>query len=151
MERLLDGAYRTLHAAYDRAYAAFQLVDLIWSVVYAAVKVGGGSILGLTLAIAIQVGTVVGVYRSFFPLQSPTTGEQGSPLGPFIPGAPVISAFIYFAVGESSVIIIIFLILESIFTFKLIFLLGPRGDDGEGHYSPIGDGITDAADDPLTF
>jgi hypothetical protein len=150
MERLLDGAYRMLHAAYDRAYAAFQLVDLIWSIVWAAVKVGGGSILGVILALAIQVRTAFGIYRCFFGPEFPTTGEQDSPFGPFIPGAPIISAFILFAVGESVVVIIIFFILDSLFTFKLTFLLGSRGEDAEGHFSPIGDGTTDA-DDPLSF
>ena len=151
MERLLDAVYRTLHAAYDRAYKAFQFVDLIWSIVWAATKVGGGAILGVVLAIAIQVGTVVAVFRCFFPIKSPTTSEQDSFIGFLLHNAPVISAFIYFAVGESAVVIIIFIILDSIFTFKLTFLLGSRGEDAEGYFSPIGDGTTDADDDPLTF
>ncbi len=146
MERLLDAAYRSLHAVYDRAWAAYQLVDLLWSSAWAGVKYGGGSILGVILAVAIQVRTVLGIYRCFFGPAFPTTGEQDSPFGPFIPGAPIISAFILFAVGESAVVIIIFLILHSIFTFKLKFLLGTRDEDAEGPFSPIGDGTTDADD-----
>ena len=149
MERVLDAAYRALSAAYDRAFAAYQLVDLIWSVAWAGLKYGGGSILGVILAIAIQVGTVVGVFRCFFPIKS-TTGEQDPFLDFLLLNAPMISAFIYFAVGESAIVIIIFFILDSIFTFKLTFLLGSRGEDAEGHYSPIG-GVATDADDPLTF
>src|SRR5436305_3242962 len=98
MERLLDAVYRSLNAAYDRAWASYQFVDIIWSVVWAAVKVGGGSILGVIFAIALQARIVFGIYRCFFGPEFPTTGEQDSPFGPFIPGAPIISAVILFAV-----------------------------------------------------
>ncbi len=150
MERLLDAAFRSLSAVYDRAWAAYQLVDLIWSMAWAGMKYGGGSILGVILALAIQVRTVFGIYRCFFGPEFPTTGEEDSLFGPFIPGAPVISAAILFAIGESAVVIIIFLILHSIFTFKFTYLLGTRDEDEEGHFTPIGDGATDA-DDPLIF
>jgi hypothetical protein len=150
MERLLDAAYRWLHAAYDRAWAAYKLVDILWSGVWAAVKVGGGSILGVIFAIALQARIVLGIFRCFFGPEFPTTGEQDSPFGPFIPGAPIISAFILFAVGESIIVFIIFWTLHSIFTFKLEFLLGTRDKDAEGPYSPIGDVTTDA-EDPLPF
>jgi hypothetical protein len=80
----------------------------------------------------------------------PANGVPPKPLEQFVQDAPVISAFITFAVGESASVIIIYLILDSIFGFKLVFLLGSRDDDAEGLYSPIGEGSAEA-EDPLTF
>lgn len=150
MERLLDATYQTLRAAMKVADGAYRLVDLIWSVVFAAVKVGGGSILGAVVALVIQAITVLFVYRCFFPLESFARNENASYFAWFILHFPVISAFLSFAVGESIVVIILTLILESLLHFRLTFILGSRDTDHEGHYSPIGGDAT-YFEDPFTF
>ncbi len=150
MERLLDFSYRMLRAAYQFSVAAFRLVDLLWSVAAAAVKVGGGSFLAIVLALSIQAATGYAVYRCLFPPELPPNNGWLILLTVIVRNAPVISAFVVFAVGESAVVIIIGATLDSIFTFRLNFILGSRDDDAEGLYSPIGEGPGEP-DDPLTF
>jgi hypothetical protein len=146
MERLLDAAYQTLKAAEKVADWAYRLVDLLWSVVVAAVKYGGGSILGVIVALAVQAFTVLFVYRCFFPLESFARTANVSYFAWFILNFPIISAFIAFAVGESIVVVIIWTILWSLLHFELKFVFGTRDQDEKDFYSPIGGESADAED-----
>jgi hypothetical protein len=150
MARLLDAAYQTLRAAEKVANWAYRLVDLLWSVVFAAVKVGGGSILGAIVALAIQAFTILFVYRCFFPLESFARTANASSFAWFILNFPIISAFLAFFVGESIVVVIIWTILWSLLHFELKFVFGTRERDEQDFYSPIG-GETADAEDLLTF
>ena len=149
MERFLDAAYRTTRSAMEVSFEAYKLVDLILSVAFAAVKYGGGAILGVVSVIAVEAATVFLVYRSLFAIEAFARAQHLNPISWFVQQFPIVAAFGFFAVGQSLVVFIVTIVLASLLTFKFKFVLGSRETD-EGHYSPIDEGASEP-DDPLTF
>ena len=144
MARFLEALFDAVYGAYNAALSALRLVDLLVSVVFAATCYVMGALLLVIAIVAVQGGTIYGVYLCLFPPESTSDFVQ------FVSSYRLLFAFAVFAAGEVVVVLLVFWLFCILLTFKFSYVFeSDKIGRGDELYSPFGDDTTDA--DPLTF